>query len=62
MIWSIIYIVAYLFAGAPTITSIEGWVVFGAISVALTVATAIASISPTVVIQQAAEVDVDDEL
>lgn len=42
MILLIIYLLAYLMAGAPEIHSVEGWVVFGAVAVAAAIAGAIA--------------------
>lgn len=41
MILLVIYLLAYLMAGAPTITSVEGWVVFGAIAAIAAIASAI---------------------
>jgi hypothetical protein len=56
----IIYLLAYLMAGAPTITSIEGWVVFGVIAVAAAFAGAISEVGSEVTVQLSTEEDEDD--
>jgi hypothetical protein len=47
----VVYLLAYIMAGAPTIHSVEGWVVFGCVAVAAAIAGAIAESGAHVTVQ-----------